>query len=84
MSYYETIKAIEEVKKYFEKEIEKKLNLTKVGSPLFVTPKSGLQDNLSGIEKAVYFEKDKQKFVSKKQSTKQVFEYDWLNETKNS
>ncbi len=62
MSYYETIKAIEEVKKYFEKEIEKKLNLTKVGSPLFVTPKSGLQDNLSGIEKAVYFEKDKQKF----------------------
>ena len=62
MSYYETIKAIEEIKKYFEKQIEKKLNLTKVGSPLFVTPKSGLQDNLSGIEKAVFFEKEDQKF----------------------
>ena len=37
-----------------------------------------------GIKTLEDVEKDKQKFVSKKQSTKQVFEYDWLNETKNS
>ena len=34
LSYYETVKAIDEVKKYFEKQLEARLSLTKVQSPL--------------------------------------------------
>ena len=62
LSYIETIKAIDEVKKYFEKELEARLSLTKVGSPLFVKSDSGLQDALTGVEKGVSFIKDKEKF----------------------
>lgn len=60
--YLETIKAIDEVKKYFEKQLEARLSLTKVQSPLFVKSDSGLQDALTGIEKGVKFTKDKEKF----------------------
>ena len=35
LSYLETIKAIDEVLKYFEKQLEARLSLTKVGCPLF-------------------------------------------------
>ena len=62
MTYYETIMAIGAIKKDFEKEIEKKLKLTKVQSPLFVKRESGLQDDLSGVEKAVTFDKDDEQF----------------------
>lgn len=62
MKYYETIKLIDETKNYFEKEIKKKLKLTKVQSPLFIKPQSGLQDDLSGSEKAVFFMKNEEKF----------------------
>lgn len=62
MTYYETIMAIGAIKKNFEKEIEKKLKLTKVQSPLFVKRESGLQDDLSGVEKAVTFDKDDEQF----------------------
>ena len=62
LSYLETIKMIDEIKKTFEKELEKRLGLTKVGSPLFVKKSSGLQDDLSGKEKAVGFTKGKESF----------------------
>jgi len=62
LSYLETIKMIEEIKKTFESQIEKRLGLTKVGSPLFVKKSSGLQDDLSGKEEAVGFIKDDEKF----------------------
>lgn len=62
MTYYETIMAISAIKKQFEKEFEKKLKLTKVQSPLFVKRASGLQDDLSGTEKAVTFEKNEEEF----------------------
>ena len=62
LSYLELIKAIDEIKKYFEKQLEARLSLTKVGCPLFVKSDSGLQDTLTGIEKGVSFSKDKEKF----------------------
>lgn len=62
LSYLETIKMIDEIKKTFESQIEKRLGLTKVGSPLFVKKSSGLQDDLTGIEEAVGFTKGEEKF----------------------
>lgn len=62
LSYLETIKMIDEIKKTFESQLEKRLGLTKVGSPLFVKKASGLQDDLSGKEEAVSFTKDEEKF----------------------
>lgn len=62
LSYLETIKAIDEIKKYFERQLEIRLSLTKVQSPLFVKTDSGLQDALTGTEKGVSFERDKEKF----------------------
>lgn len=62
LSYLETIKAIDSVKKYFERQLEARLSLTKVQSPLFVKSDSGLQDALTGVEKGVSFTKDKEKF----------------------
>lgn len=62
LSYLETIKMIDETKKTFETQIEKRLGLIKVGSPLFVKKSSGLQDDLSGKEEAVSFYKGEEKF----------------------
>lgn len=62
LSYLETIKAIDEVKKYFERQLEARLSLTKVQSPLFVKTVSGLQDALTGVEKGVSFKKGSEKF----------------------
>ena len=62
LSYIETIKMIAEVKKIFESQIETRLGLTKVGSPLFVKKSSGLQDDLTGVEKAVGFTKSEERF----------------------
>ena len=62
LSYLETIKAIDEVKKYFERQLEARLSLTKVQSPLFVKSDSGLQDDLTGKELGVSFKKGKEKF----------------------
>ena len=49
LSYYETLILIDEIKRIFEKELEKELDLIKVQSPLFVKSSSGLQDRLSGV-----------------------------------
>ena len=51
----ETETAIKEVKDYFERMLAKELNLTRVSAPLFVTPSSGLNDNLNGVERPVRF-----------------------------
>ena len=55
LSIKETEIAIKEVKDYFERELAKQLNLIRVSSPLFVKPETGLNDNLSGVERPVAF-----------------------------
>ena len=62
LSYLELIKAIDDIKKFFEGQLEARLDLIKVQSPLFVKSDSGLQDALSGVEKSVSFKKSKEKF----------------------
>ena len=62
LSYLETITAIAEIKKHFESQLEVRLGLTKVQSPLFIKTSSGLQDQLTGIEKAVSFKKSEEQF----------------------
>lgn len=46
---------IKQIKDFFERSLASKLNLTRVSAPLFVRPETGLNDNLSGSEKAVSF-----------------------------
>ena len=48
--------AIKQIKDHFERKLADSLNLIRVSAPLFVTPESGLNDNLSGVEKAVSFQ----------------------------
>ena len=55
MDIRETEEAIKLVKDFFERELAKNLNLTRVSAPLFVTPQSGLNDNLNGVERPVSF-----------------------------
>ena len=62
LSYVETIKQISEIKRHFESQIETRLGLTKVQSPIFLKTSTGLQDQLSGIEKAVKFTKGEEDF----------------------
>lgn len=52
----ETEIAIKNIKDYFERELARKLNLTRVSAPLFVKRKSGLNDYLNGIERPVGFD----------------------------
>ena len=56
ISLRETQVAIKLVKDFFQKELTKQLNLTRVSAPLFVTPESGLNDNLNGVERPVDFD----------------------------
>lgn len=51
----ETEIAIKRVKDFFERELTTQLNLTRVSAPLFVSPDSGLNDNLNGVERPVSF-----------------------------
>ena len=55
LNLVDTQKAIKLVKDTFENELAKELKLIRVSAPLFVEPKTGLNDNLSGYEKAVNF-----------------------------
>ncbi|MEW8955949.1 aspartate--ammonia ligase [Clostridium sp.] len=59
----ETEVAIKKIKDYFEKELAKKLNLTRVSAPLFVEKETGLNDNLNGIERPVHFSIKEEKDV---------------------
>ena len=51
----ETQIAIKEVKDFFQRQLATELNLYRVTAPLFVTPESGLNDNLNGVERPVAF-----------------------------
>ena len=48
--------AIKLVKDFFEAELARALNLTRVSAPIMVTPESGLNDNLNGVERPVSFD----------------------------
>ena len=52
----ETQQAIKDLKDFFENRLGEILKLTRVSSPLFVLPESGMNDNLNGIEKPVSFD----------------------------
>ncbi|NBG88040.1 aspartate--ammonia ligase [Isachenkonia alkalipeptolytica] len=52
----ETAVAIKKVKDHFERRLAMALNLTRVSAPLFVSPETGLNDNLNGIERPVAFD----------------------------
>lgn len=51
----ETEIAIKKIKDFFQVELAKNLELTRVSAPLFVDPTSGLNDNLNGVERTVDF-----------------------------
>ncbi|MBQ8563484.1 MAG: aspartate--ammonia ligase, partial [Firmicutes bacterium] len=51
----ESQRAIKKIKDYFQQELAYGLNLRRVSAPLFVTPESGLNDNLNGFERRVNF-----------------------------
>lgn len=48
--------AVKQVKDFFETELAKVLNLTRVTAPLIIKPDSGLNDCLNGIERPVDFD----------------------------
>ncbi len=52
----ETEVAIKVLKDKFEKELSRKLNLTRVSAPLFVKTSTGLNDDLNGVERPVGFD----------------------------
>ncbi|MBQ4154088.1 MAG: aspartate--ammonia ligase [Clostridia bacterium] len=53
---YDMQRAISCIKQTFQKELSAALNLKRVSAPLFVTEASGLNDNLSGVERPVSFD----------------------------
>ena len=59
---YQTLDIIEKqkyiklIKDKFERKLAHKLSLTRVSAPLLVTKESGLQDDLSGVERKVSFD----------------------------
>jgi len=55
LNLVETERAIKYVKDQFERELAVALNLTRVSAPLAVLNKTGLNDNLTGVEKPVAF-----------------------------
>lgn len=56
LSLYETQEAISLIKKTFEDALSKALRLKRVSAPLFVETASGLNDDLSGVERPVRFD----------------------------
>ncbi len=55
LSVYDTQKAIGTIKRTFEDHLSRALNLRRVSAPLFVEPKTGLNDDLNGVERPVEF-----------------------------
>ncbi|MGI6512333.1 MAG: aspartate--ammonia ligase [Catenisphaera adipataccumulans] len=55
LSVRETEKAIKYIRDTFQEELSAALNLTRVSAPLFVTERSGFNDNLNGTEQPVSF-----------------------------
>lgn len=56
LGLYETQTAIEVIKQAFVENLTRALNLRRVTAPLFVETKTGLNDNLNGVERAVAFD----------------------------
>ena len=56
LSVYEMQRAIEFIKSNFQVNLSNALNLRRVSAPLFVEAASGLNDNLSGVERPVGFD----------------------------
>lgn len=56
LSLYETQNAIGFIKETFPRELASRLHLIRATAPLFVDPSTGLNDNLSGIERPVSFD----------------------------
>ena len=52
----ETERAIKFIKETFAAKLAQALNLERISAPLFVTSASGLNDNLSGVERVVRFD----------------------------
>ena len=48
--------AIKQIKDFFEVELAKALNLTRISAPLFVRCETGLNDTLNGVERPVAFD----------------------------
>lgn len=55
LNLVETEAAIKYIKDYFQTHLAKGLNLIRVSAPLMVLSKTGINDNLSGIEKPIGF-----------------------------
>ncbi len=55
LNLHDTQIAIKTVKDFFQNLLAERLNLLRVSAPLFVTPESGLNDNLNGVERPVSF-----------------------------
>ncbi len=56
LDLHDTQVAIKVVKDFFQNLLAERLNLLRVSAPLFVDPKSGLNDNLNGVERPVGFD----------------------------
>lgn len=56
LNLYDTQIAIKTVKDFFQQLLAERLNLLRVSAPLFVSPESGLNDNLNGVERPVSFD----------------------------
>ena len=56
LSMRDTQKAIKIVRDTFEDNLAHRLNLDRISAPLFVTRKSGINDDLNGVERAVSFD----------------------------
>ncbi len=56
LNLHDTQIAIKTVKDFFQSLIAERLHLARVSAPLFVDPKSGLNDNLNGVERPVTFD----------------------------
>lgn len=56
LDLFETEVAIKKVKDFFERALAYELNLTRVSAPLYVRKSSGLNDDLSGVERPVTFD----------------------------
>ena len=56
LSVRETEEAIKYIRDTFQKEFGREMNLERISAPLFVPKSSGLNDNLSGVERPVAFD----------------------------
>jgi aspartate--ammonia ligase len=56
LGLYDTQLAIKVIKDSFQNRLSNALNLRRVTAPLFVDPRSGLNDNLNGVERPVRFD----------------------------